>query len=200
MTPLIRAWLLLALIAGLSVSSTLAWRQWTGGAIAEAERQLQSRQRLAVLPAGSYDNQPLDTPLPLVDPQLPDSHILAAYGASLASRPVAVVLLVQVQGYAAPITLTIAIAADGRLIGTQVVEQQESPGLGGRIVDPQVNWLAQFANRQLGDHWALKRDQGDFDQLAGATVTSRAVIAAQQQALRYFDEHRNGLLKVPANE
>lgn len=191
---------LLLLIGALALSTTLAWRQWTSTAIADAEKQLQSRQRLAVLPESSYDNQPLDTPLPRPAPQRPNSRILAAYRATLAGKPAAIILVTQAQGYAGPIVLSVAIAPDGRLIGSQVVEQQESPGLGARLGDPQVNWLGQFANRQLGDHWALKRDQGDFDQLAGATVTSRAVIEALQEALRYFDEQRNVLLEGARHE
>ena len=125
---------------------------------------------------------------------------MAAYRATLAGKPAAIGLVTQAQGYAGPVVLSIAIAPDGRLIGSQVVEQQESPGLGGSLVDPQVNWLQQFANRRLSDRWALKRDQGDFDQLAGATVTSRAVIEALQDALSYFDEHRHDLLGDPADE
>ncbi|WP_426810792.1 RnfABCDGE type electron transport complex subunit G [Pseudomonas sp. WOUb67] len=191
---------LLLLTAALAVSATLTWRHWTSTAIASAEKQLQSRQRLAVLPEGSYDNQPLDTPLPRPASQRPNSRILAAYRATRAGEPTAVILISQAQGYAGPIVLSIAIAADGRLIGSQVVEQQESPGLGARLGDPQLHWLGQFANRQLGDHWALKRDQGDFDQLAGATVTSRAVITALQEALIYFDEQRSMLLEGTAHE
>ena len=191
---------LLLLTGALAVSATLAWRQWTGPAIASAEKQLQSRQRLAVLPEGSYDNQPLDTPLPRPAAQRPNSRILAAYRAMRAGEPTAIILITQAQGYAGPIVLSIAIATDGRLIGSQVVEQQESPGLGARLADPQVDWLGQFANRQLRDRWALKRDQGDFDQLAGATVTSRAVITALQEALTYFDEQRSTLLEGTAHE
>jgi len=191
---------LLLLTGVLAVSATFAWRHWTGPAITSAEKQLQSRQRLAVLPEGSYDNQPLDTPLPRPAAQRPNSRILAAYRATRADEPTAIILITQAQGYAGPIVLSIAIATDGRLIGSQVVEQQESPGLGARLADPQVDWLGQFANRQLGDRWALKRDQGDFDQLAGATVTSRAVITALQEALTYFDEQRSMLLEGTAHE
>ncbi|MEX5502712.1 RnfABCDGE type electron transport complex subunit G [Pseudomonas putida] len=191
---------LLLLTGALSVSTTLAWRQWTGTAIASAEKQLQSRQRLAVLPEGSYDNQPLDMPLPRPAAQRPNSRILAAYRATRAGEPTAIILITQAQGYAGPIVLSIAIATDGRLIGSQVVEQQESPGLGACLADPQLDWLGQFANRQLGNRWALKRDQGDFDQLAGATVTSRAVITALQEALTYFDEQRSMLLEGTAHE
>ncbi|MFJ4456977.1 RnfABCDGE type electron transport complex subunit G [Pseudomonas sp. NPDC089392] len=200
MNRLVRDTCLLMLTAALALSATLAWRHWTSTAIADAEKQLQSRQRLAVLPEGSYDNQPLDTPLSRPAPQRPSSRILAAYRATLAGKPTAIILVTQTQGYAGPIVLSIAIAADGHLIGSQVVEQQESPGLGARLADPRVNWLGQFANRLLGDHWALKRDQGDFDQLAGATVTSRAVIAALQEALSYFDEQRSALLEGATHE
>ncbi|MDP9520227.1 RnfABCDGE type electron transport complex subunit G [Pseudomonas putida] len=191
---------LLLLTGALAASATLALRQWTGNAIASAEKQLQSRQRLAVLPEGSYDNQPLDTPLPRPAAQRPNSRILAAYRATRGGEPTAIILITKTQGYAGPIVLSIAIGTDGRLIGSQVVEQQETPGLGARLGNPQVHWLGQFANRQLSDHWALKRDHGDFDQLAGATATSRAVITALQEGLSYFDEQRNMLLEGSPHE
>ncbi|KAF1310942.1 electron transporter RnfG [Pseudomonas sp. SG-MS2] len=192
--------LILLVVGSLALASTLAWQHWTRAPIAEAEQQFYARRFLSVLPPHSYDNQPLSTPVPLPAEQPPHSRIMAAYRADRGTTPVAVVLVSQVQGYAAPIRLTIAINVQGRLIGTQVIEHQESPGLGGRISDPQVNWLAQFADRRLEDRWALKRDQGDFDQLAGATVTSRAVIEAQQDALRYFDQHRALLLGTLAHD
>lgn len=196
----VRSALILLAVGSLALASTLAWQHWTRAPIAEAEQQFYARRFLSVLAPHSYDNRPLSTPVPLPAEQPPHSRIMAAYRADRGTTPVAVVLVSQVQGYAAPIRLTIAINVQGRLIGTQVIDHQESPGLGGRISDPQVYWLAQFANRRLEDRWALKRDQGDFDQLAGATVTSRAVIEAQQDALRYFDQHRALLLGTLAHD
>ncbi|MFB1634417.1 RnfABCDGE type electron transport complex subunit G [Pseudomonas sp. AP-1] len=192
------AWLIA--IGGLAVSATLAWHHWTQPAITQAEQALKERQLLAILPAGSYDNRPLAAALQVPEAEQPHSRIIAAYRATLGTRLTAIILLSETQGYSGVIQLSIAIAPDGRLIGSQVLEQQESPGLGARIIDPQVDWLAQFANRQLKDRWALKRDHGDFDQLAGATVTSRAVIAALQDALSYFDKHRQTLLEDAVHE
>lgn len=200
MNRVVRSAALLIVVAVLALSATLAWQRWTLVSIVDAQRQLQTNQWLAVLPPGSYDNQPLDHSLPVVEDSLPQSRITAAYLATLAGKPSAVVLVSKVQGYAGPILLTIAITVDGHLLGSRVIEQAESPGLGGRIVDPQLNWLDQFEQRQLGDRWALKRDQGDFDQLAGATVTSRAVIDAHQEALRFFDQHRDRWLGAPTHE
>ncbi|MGY4526013.1 RnfABCDGE type electron transport complex subunit G [Pseudomonas sp. UBA4617] len=200
MSRLVRDAGLLLMVAALALSATLAWRHWTSPTIVDAAKQLQSREQLAVLPDGSYDNQPLDHPLPTPVAQRPTSRILAAYRAELAGTPTAIIVITRTQGYAGPIVLSIAIATDGRLIGSQVVEQQESPGLGARLGDAQVNWLQQFANRHLGNHWALRRDHGDFDQLSGATVTSRAVISALQEALSYFDEQRSVLLEGTTHE
>jgi electron transport complex protein RnfG len=44
----------------------------------------------------------------------------------------------------------------------------------------------------------VKKDQGAFDQFAGATITPRAVVKAVHHALQYFDAHRAELLGQPA--
>lgn len=191
---------LLAWVIGLALATILACWYWTAAPIVEAERQWQRQQWLAVLPRDSYDNDPLQSPLPVTGTRLTHSQVLSAYRATLAGKPVAVLLRSQVQGYAGPIQLAIAIDGSGRLVGTGVLEQHETPGLGGQLADPQRTWLVQFTQRDLDARWALKRDQGDFDQLAGATVTSRAVIDAVQDALRYFDTHRHVLLQEPIDD
>ena len=42
-------------------------------------------------------------------------------------------------------------------------------------------------------------DGGDFDQISGATVTSRAVIEAVRNALIYFAENRETLFDAPVD-
>ena len=201
-----RASTALALVAatGLSVGLSLAWRHWTADSIAQAERQLQERQWLAVLPQGSFDNQPLLAPLDLADSTLRHSRLLAGYRATHAGKLSAVLLRSSLQGYGGPIELAIAIDAHGRLIGVRVLHQQESPGLGDQLANPSSHWLDQFigSRRDIPPEqaWALKRDQGAFDQLAGATVTSRAVINAIQDALRYFDAHKPLITNETADE
>ena len=193
-----RSTAVLLLVAGLAIAATLAWQRFTAGPIAVASHQWQEQQWLKVLPPGSYDNRPLQTPVTLTDTRLSHSHLLAGYRANLAGATSAVLLHSSVQGYGGAIELVIAITPEGRLVGVRVLKQQESPGLGDGLVDPVRHWLDQFIGRTLRDTpeqaWALKRDQGAFDQLAGATVTSRAVIEAIQDTLRYFDQHRPALL------
>jgi electron transport complex protein RnfG len=121
----------------------------------------------------------------LTDTTLSHSKLLAGYRASKAGQPVAVLLRTQTEGYAGVIELLIAIDANGRLLG-KTLRHNETPALGGRIGDWPNHWLATFTgqSRHAPDDagWALKKDQGQFDQLAGATITSRATVNAIHDA------------------
>ncbi|MFQ6576044.1 RnfABCDGE type electron transport complex subunit G [Pseudomonas sp. UM16] len=190
---------LLLLIAVLSLGSSVIWQHFSAKDIARAQQQLKAQTWLSVLPKQTYDNQPLQSPVVLNNPRLDHSQLLAGYRATRAGQPSALVLHSQVQGYGGPLQLLIAIDPQGRLLGTKVLRQEETPELGAKLVEPGNTWLQGFigASRKTtaDTAWALKRDSGQFDQLAGATVTSRAVIHAVHDALRYFDEHRQQLLE-----
>ncbi|MET3054629.1 RnfABCDGE type electron transport complex subunit G [Pseudomonas alkylphenolica] len=194
----------LLLIAVLSLGSSVIWQHFSAKDIARAQQQLKAQTWLSVLAKQTYDNQPLQTPVALDNPTLAHSQLLAGYRATLAGQPSAVVLHSQLQGYGGALELLIAIDPQGRLLGTKVLRQQETPGLGAKLVEPGNAWLHGLigASREntADTAWALKRDNGQFDQLAGATVTSRAVIHAVHDALRYFDEHRQRLLEGASND
>lgn len=191
--------LLLLAVTLVTLTISVAWQQYCAPRISEAEQRLKASTWLSVLPPGRYDNQPLQQPLALPQPQLQHSTLLAGYLATLQAKPSAVVLHSRFQGYAGPIDLLIAIDPEGRVIASRVLQQQETPGLGARLVEPGNAWLTGFSGRGQDNTpeaaWALKRDNGQFDQLAGASVTSRAVIHAIQDALRYFDAHGQSWMK-----
>ncbi|CAM5584828.1 Ion-translocating oxidoreductase complex subunit G OS=Stutzerimonas stutzeri OX=316 GN=rnfG PE=3 SV=1 [Stutzerimonas stutzeri] len=89
--------------------------------------------------------------------------------------------------------------ADGRLAGVRVLSHRETPGLGDKIELAKSDWIHAFAGKSLSDPdeagWAVKKDRGDFDQFAGATITPRAVVGAVHRALQYFDAHKSELLQ-----
>lgn len=188
----------LALIGALGFGVTWLVQRSNAPQIAAEQRLLESRKLLDVLPVDTYDNLPLEQPLTLTDINLSHSLLLGGYRASKSGQPVAVLLRSQTQGYAGNIELLIAIDANGRLLGVKTLEQNETPSLGGHIGDWPNSWLQTFggksSNQPTDAGWALKKDQGQFDQIAGATITSRAAINALHDALRYFDEHRTTLL------
>ncbi|NNA65169.1 RnfABCDGE type electron transport complex subunit G [Pseudomonas gessardii] len=190
------------LIAVGAAGLTLGLQQLTAKPIAAQQREMQSRALLDVLPTGSYDNQPLEHPLGITSGLLDNSQLLGGYLATLAGTPNAVVLRSQVNGYGGRIELLIAIDRNARLLGVKTLAHAETPTLGGHIGEPGNAWLASFKglSRENPQAWALKKDSGQFDQLAGATITSRAVINAIHDALRYFDEHRQALLEPTGHD
>ena len=190
---------ILVALAAFSLTVLIAADQLLAGRI-DAERQAaDERALLDLLPPGSYDNHPLAQPI-----ALPDSELLgspAPTQAWLATRegtPVAVLLPATAKGYEGPIRLLLAIRPDGRLLATKVLGHRETPGIGDRIEPDRSAWLRIFTGASLASHpeaeWWVKADKGEFDEIAGATITSRAVVSTPQHALPFFDSHRLLLL------
>lgn len=200
----LRSRMLLAALALLAVAVSMAWHHYAAAPIRVAQEQLKAQTWLSVLPANAYDNSPLQHPIRLSDTRLAHSTLRAGYRALLGGQPSAVVLHSRTQGYGGALDILIAIDPSGRLMGLKVLQQQETPGLGAQLVEPGNTWLQHFIGHGLTTTpdaaWALKRDNGQFDQLAGASVTSRAVIQALHDALRYFDEHAKDLLEGATDE
>ncbi len=165
--------------------------------IASERQAAQERALLDLLAPGSYDNHPLAAPI-----ALPDSEQLglpAAAFAYLASRDgmaSAVLLPARGAGYEGSIDLLLAISPAGQLLAVKVLSEHETPGLGDLSSAAKSPWLRGFFGHSTSDtDWRVKADGGQFDQMAGATVTSRAVSKAVQQGLSYFDAHKSLLLK-----
>ncbi|MVV52106.1 RnfABCDGE type electron transport complex subunit G [Pseudomonas sp. PB120] len=195
---------MLALLAAVGIGATYLAHQAAAPRIAAEQRLIDSRSLLDLLPPDSYDNQPLEQPLTLDNNLLANSTLLIGYRATKAGQPSVVLLRSQTLGYAGSIELLIAIDVNGKLLGVKTLKQAETPGLGARIADWPNSWLQAFSGKsrtEIADSgWALKKDQGQFDQIAGATITSRAVINAVHDALRYFDEHRQSLVEGSPHE
>ena len=108
--------------------------------------------------------------------------------ATLGGQPSAVILQATApDGYSGSIFLLIGVLADGRLAGVRVIGHKETPGLGDKIELAKSPWIRSFDGTSLSDPdeagWAVKKDGGQFDQFAGATITPRAVVKAVHKAL-----------------
>lgn len=197
--------LVLGLFAIGTVGSVALLQQGTATRIAAAEREAQVRALAEILPAGSYDNHLLDNRIELNAPELGHRSPQSAYLALKGEQPSALILPVTApDGYSGAIHLLVGIFADGRLAGVRVLGHRETPGLGDKIELAKSDWIRSFEGKSLSDPnedgWAVKKDRGDFDQFAGATITPRAVVKAVHGALRYFDKHRAQLLGLAENE
>lgn len=185
--------LVLALFAAVTVAVVAITQQSTETRIAEAEREAQIRTLGEILPPHSYDNALLDNVIYLNESLLGHRKDTAAYLASLDGKPAAVILQANApDGYSGTIQLLVGIMADGTLSAVRVIQHKETPGLGDRIDLAKSPWISSFDGKSLNNPeergWAVKKDHGDFDQFAGATITPRAVVTAVHKALQYFDQ------------
>lgn len=191
--------LVLGLFAVVTVGLVALTQLGTAQRIAEAERAARNRALSELLPAGSYDNHLQDAVRVLRDPLLGSEGDSPAYLASLGGQPTAVILQVSApDGYSGSILLLVGIQANGQLAGVRVIRHKETPGLGDKIELAKSPWVRAFDGKSLAQPnesgWAVKKDGGEFDQFAGATITPRAVVKAVHHALQYFDAHRAELL------
>jgi len=89
--------------------------------------------------------------------------------------------MLQAGGYGGAIDILIGIEPDGRLRGIRIISQQETPGLGAKIVDSQ--FLDQFVGLSVNE-LNLSRDGGSVDAITGATISTRAVVDAVRETVR----------------
>jgi Na+-translocating ferredoxin:NAD+ oxidoreductase subunit G len=118
--------------------------------------------------------------------------------ARIDNAPAAVILeAIAHDGYAGDIKLLIAIKYDGTISGVRVLTHKETPGLGDYIDIAKGDWIKLFNGESLtktaSAQWKVKKDGGQFDYMAGATITPRAVVGAVNRALQYFEANKQAL-------
>jgi len=125
---------------------------------------------------------------------------IIANRARIDNTPSAVILeALAHDGYAGDIKLLIAIRYDGSIAGVRVLTHKETPGLGDYIDIAKGKWIKLFDDESLqktdDSKWLVKKDGGQFDYMAGATITPRAVVKAVHKALQYFSANKEALFK-----
>ena len=177
---------------------------WTKPAIEASATEEKMKLVNEVLPASEYDNALLTDTLSLPPtPELGLADSSTLYRARKAGQPVAAVVeAVAPDGYAGKIRLIIAIRADGQVAGVRVTQHRETPGLGDYVETKKDKnkahpWITQFTNMSLAKFndkaWKLKKDGGNLEYHAGATVTPRAIAKAVLKAVKWAETNRNQL-------
>jgi electron transport complex, RnfABCDGE type, G subunit len=176
----------LALFAAGSTGLTAAIDQLTKNTIADQAAKQQNALFEQVIPAGSYNNDLLNSCYLVNAPELgKGTH--KVYIARQGDEPVAAVMEATApDGYSGAIQLLVGADFNGTVLGTRVTEHHETPGLGDKIELRLSNWITYFSGKAIeGENdarWAVKKDGGQFDQFTGATITPRAVVNAVKRA------------------
>lgn len=146
-----------------------------------------------------HDNELYDDYIEITDPaSFGTSETVTVFRARMNDQPVGVIFLpVVAKGYNGNIKLVTGIAYDGTLLAVRTISHQETEGLGDGIDHNKSDWINIFSGVSLentppGD-WTVKNDGGRFDQLSGATITSRGVINAVRKSLEYYKLNRDRL-------
>jgi electron transport complex protein RnfG len=165
--------------------------------IAAAEQRDLQASLSQVLPAGHAANDMLGDTLSL--PGADGAPVTVYRSRRADGRVNAAVFRVAGRGYAGEIGVLLGVDVDGAVLGARVVRHQETPGLGDKIEAAKSKWIDGFKARSLAapapERWAVKKDGGDFDQFAGATITPRAVVKAVKGGLEFYAANRERILE-----
>ncbi|WP_310492638.1 electron transport complex subunit RsxG [Dechloromonas sp.] len=177
---------------------------WTKPAIEASATEEKMKLVDEVLPRAEYDNALLEDTVALpATPELGLKDPTTLFRARKDGQPAALVFeAVAPDGYAGKIRLIIAIRANGEVGGIRVTQHKETPGLGDYVeIKKDKNkarpWITQFNSMSLAKvadkDWKVKKDGGQIDYHAGATVTPRAVSKAVLKAVQWAEANRDRL-------
>jgi Na+-translocating ferredoxin:NAD+ oxidoreductase subunit G len=168
----------------------------TKAPIAASEAVEKMKSFAQVLPADQYDNNLLkDFIIIPAGGELNNRAPTKAYVARTSGEATAVILEATARdGYSGDIKLLMAVRKDGSLAGVRVISHKETPGLGDYIDIAKDHWIKTFDGLSLtsrpSEQWKVKKDGGQFDYMAGATITPRAVVKATHAALQYVEANK----------
>lgn len=191
----------LGLFAVVTVGLIALTYVFTQDKIAAQVRAYEARALMEILPEDTHDNSLLDSNITLMPSKLlANQQPVKGYVAYRQGKATAVILtVIAPDGYNGRIDLLVGIHRDGSLAGVRAITHKETPGLGDKINTSVSDWILGFAGKSLTNPqpsgWGVRKDGGDFDQFAGATITPRAVVAAVYRSLEYFRANRSTLLQ-----
>jgi len=152
-----------------------------------------------VLPV-EYDNDLFQDKIDIDVPNyINNTHKISVYRARLNNQAVAVSLMpIITKGYNGNLSLIIGISYEGKLTGIKILQHNETESFGNQVHQDNSDWLFGFNGHSLETtkkQWAIKKDDGEFDQLSGATITSRSIINILYKTLEYYSENRDKFYK-----
>lgn len=198
--------LLLGAFALVTTSVLALTAEYTKDRISKAEREAQEKALFEILPGARNTNDLLKDIIEVPESAWADLGLKSGgtiYVARHLDETIAVIIPAMApDGYSGDIRLIVGVNADGSIAGVRVIDHHETPGLGDKIELKKNPWVLSFNGKTLempvSAKWKVKKDGGDFDQFAGATITPRAVVNQVHRVLEFVAAHRDELFaKAP---
>jgi len=152
-----------------------------------------------VIPAGIHDNNLIADAITMKNDR---DREITVYRATKDGRVTGLAYEIFGSGYAGEIKLMLGVDAEGKVLGVRVLAHKETPGLGDKIEAKKGDWILRFTGLWIGnpplEKWKVKKDGGQFDQFAGATITPRGVVGAIRKGLEFFAANKAQMTDLSA--
>jgi len=168
-----------------------------------ALRAVEDRQNslAQVIPDSIHDNNLATDTLTLKNDQ---GNEVVAYLSTKEGKVTGVAFETSSSGYSGAIKVMLGVDLEGKILGARVLSHKETPGLGDKIEVKKGDWILRFTGLSIGnpplDKWKVKKDGGQFDQFAGATITPRAVVKAIREGLQFFEANKAKIMEFKAGK
>lgn len=143
--------------------------------IAEANAQQKAQETYALLvpEADSFEPVPCEV----------EGCTAALEARDASGAVIAHVIVAQSKGYGGQVPIAVAFGSDGTVSSITTMSNEETPGLGTKVADE--SYIGQYVGMA-----AAPASQGDVDLISGATISSKAVLAAYNIAVEAYEEVR----------
>ncbi|MFY2509305.1 electron transport complex subunit RsxG [Vibrio pectenicida] len=157
-----------------------------------------------VIPEDMHDNNLYQSCTLVNHPKLGTDADMPIYLATKDGQPTALAIeAIAPDGYSGAIKIIVGVQQDGTILGTRVLNHQETPGLGDKIDLRITDWILSFSGKKVtpenDSQWKVRKDGGQFDQFTGATITPRAVVKAVKKSVQFVNDHGDEIRNQPHN-
>ncbi|RJX33885.1 MAG: RnfABCDGE type electron transport complex subunit G [Desulfarculus sp.] len=191
MREIIRMVLVLTVICAASGFSLALVRGFTKAPIDYSRLKFVKEPAVKAVLAG-YQNDPIKDRLviPVGKDKKGKPMNLIVFPAKKGGKTFAVAFEASGAGYHGDIGVMVGLdPAQKKLTGISIVSHTETPGLGARIVEPK--FTGAFKGKPTDKQLAV----GDISALSGATMSTKGVVAAVNNARSLFDKYRDKMLQ-----
>lgn len=123
-----------------------------------------------------------------------DSPIKEMYEAKAGGSTIGYVYKIQLMGYKDNIDLLLGIKADGTVGAVKIMKLAETPGLGALVAEPK--YIDQFTGKATDEDFkvvkAVPANPNEIESVSGATISSNAVAAGVNEAVKHFKTEIKG--------
>jgi electron transport complex protein RnfG len=187
MNETVKLALILFLITAISATVLAVSNDITAPKIAEADALKDENAKREILPDGE-EFKPLDEGK-LKAIQSSHSNISEIYEAYSSGHIVGYTIKMTTNGYGGEIEFMIGVSTEGRIMGINILNHGETPGLGANIT--KAYFTNSFKNKSTdGEITASKEPSGDTEvqALTSATRSTDAILDGVNTALKVYNE------------